>query len=233
MNIIVHGTGSMGSVVSDLIKEDQSLNISGFADELTEEKGDVIIDFSHFSRLDSLLNYAKENKIPLVIATTGYNNNLSNKIRELSTEIPILLSSNMSLGINLIQDILANIVPILSEKYDIELIEKHHNKKIDSPSGTAKSILKVIENSCNKKISKVYGRDGIKKRESNEIGVHVIRGGTIVGEHSVLFCGNDEIIEIKHVAMSKKIFAEGALTAAKFLFDKPAGLYSMKDIFNN
>lgn len=233
MNIIIHGTGSMGRVVSDLIKEDQRLNVSGFSDELTEEKGDVIIDFSHFSRLDSLFSYAKKNKIPLVIATTGYNDDIAHKIIKLSTEIPILLSSNMSLGINLIQDMLAKIVPTLYEKYDIELIEKHHNKKIDSPSGTAKTILEVIEKSCNEKMYKIYGREGIKKREKNEIGVHVIRGGTIVGEHSVLFCGNDETIEIKHIAMSKKIFAEGALTAAKFLFNKPAGLYSMKDIFNN
>ncbi|MDP0487913.1 MAG: 4-hydroxy-tetrahydrodipicolinate reductase [Fusobacterium sp. JB021] len=231
MDIIIHGTGAMGKVVSDLLKEEENLNVSGFADELTNEKGDVIIDFSHFSRLNSLLEYARENKIPLVVATTGYDDNTLNKLKDFSKEIPILLSSNMSLGVNLMQDVLKKIVPILYDKYDIEVIEKHHNKKVDSPSGTAKTILEVIEEGCKEKMKEQYGREGIKKREENEIGVHVVRGGTIVGEHSVLFCGNDEIIEIKHTAMSKKIFAEGAITAAKFLSDKPAGLYSMKDIF--
>lgn len=231
MDIIIHGTGAMGKIVSDLIKEDKNLNVTGFADELTNEIGDIIIDFSHFSRLNSLLDYAKNNNLPLVIATTGYDAKTLEKLKEFSKEIPILLSSNMSLGVNLMQDILKKIVPILYGKYDIEVIEKHHNKKVDSPSGTAKSILEVIENSCKGKMIEQYGREGIKKREENEIGVHVVRGGTIVGEHSVLFCGNDEIIEIKHTAMSKNIFAEGALTAAKFLADKPAGLYSMKDIF--
>lgn len=231
MDIIIHGTGAMGNVVADLLKEKENLKISGFADELTNEKGNVIIDFSHFSRLDSLLEYARENKIPLVVATTGYSDSTLEKIKEFSKEIPILLSSNMSLGVNLMQDVLKKIVPILYNKYDIEVIEKHHNKKVDSPSGTAKTILEVIEEGCQENMKEQYGREGIKKREKNEIGVHVVRGGTIVGEHSVLFCGNDEIIEIKHTAMSKKIFAEGAITAAKFLFDKPAGLYSMKDIF--
>ncbi|MFK4784954.1 4-hydroxy-tetrahydrodipicolinate reductase [Fusobacterium sp. MFO224] len=231
MDIIIHGTGAMGKVVSDLVKEKENLNITGFADELTNEKGDIIIDFSHFSRLDSLLDYAKKNHLPLVVATTGYNDETFEKLKKLSKEIPILLSSNMSLGVNLMQDVLKKIVPILYSKYDIEVIEKHHNKKVDSPSGTAKTILEVIENGCKEKMKEQYGREGIKKREENEIGVHVVRGGTIVGEHSVLFCGNDEIIEIKHTAMSKKIFAEGAITAANFLADKPAGLYSMKDIF--
>lgn len=231
MDIIIHGTGAMGKEVSNLIADDKNLNLSGFADELTNENGNVIIDFSHFSRLNSLLDYAKNNKLPLVIATTGYDNETLEKLKEFSKEIPILLSSNMSLGVNLMQDILKKIVPVLYGKYDIEVIEKHHNKKVDSPSGTAKSILEVIENGCQDKMIEQYGREGIKKREKNEIGVHVVRGGTIVGEHSVLFCGNDEIIEIKHTAMSKKIFAEGALTAAKFLANKPAGLYSMKDIF--
>ncbi|MGB0404935.1 MAG: 4-hydroxy-tetrahydrodipicolinate reductase, partial [Fusobacterium sp.] len=189
MDIIIHGTGAMGKVVSDLLKEEENLNVSGFADELTNEKGDVIIDFSHFSRLNSLLEYARENKIPLVVATTGYDDNTLNKLKDFSKEIPILLSSNMSLGVNLMQDVLKKIVPILYDKYDIEVIEKHHNKKVDSPSGTAKTILEVIEEGCKEKMKEQYGREGIKKREENEIGIHVVRGGTIVGEHSVLFCG--------------------------------------------
>lgn len=230
MEIIVHGTGAMGTIVSQMAEEN-GITVSGFADELTNEAGDVIIDFSHFSRLDSLLDFAENKKIPLVIATTGYSSETAEKIERISKNIPILLSSNMSLGINLMQDILEKIVPVLYGSYDIEVVEAHHNKKIDSPSGTAKTLVETIEKGCSDAMTRQYGREGIHPREKNEIGIHSLRGGTIVGEHSVLFCGNDEVIEIKHTAMSKKIFAKGALEAAKFLAGKKAGLYSMKDIF--
>ena len=155
------------------------------------------------------------------------------KMEETVKEIPVLLSSNMSLGVNLLNDILERIVPVLYENYDIEVIEKHHNQKVDSPSGTAKTLVETIERSCTEEMREQYGREGNSKRERNEIGIHSLRGGTIVGEHSVLFCGEDEIIEIKHTAMSKKIFAMGALKAARFLVGKEAGLYTMKDIFKN
>ena len=222
----------MGSVVKECAKN-QGIEVTGFADELSTEKGDVIVDFSHYSRLDTLLDYAVTNELPLVIATTGYSDEILKKIEDSSKKIPILLSSNMSLGINLLQDILEKITPILYPNYDIELIEKHHNKKIDSPSGTAKTLLEVMKKSIDDVIEEKYGRVGMEKREKNEIGVHSLRGGTIVGEHSVLFCGNDEIIELKHTALSKKIFAEGALQGAKFIIWKEPGLYSMKDIFNS
>lgn len=231
MEIIIHGTGVMGKTLLQTVEENKEFIVTGFADELTDETGDVIIDFSHFSRLETLLNYAENKKIPLVIATTGYSDEIFEKIKKASENIPILLSSNMSLGINLMQNVLEKIVPILYGSYDIEVVEAHHNKKIDSPSGTAKTLIEVIEKSCKETLKKEYGREGIHKREKNEIGIHSLRGGTIVGEHSVLFCGNDEIIEIKHTAMSKKIFAEGALKGAKFLVNKKLGLYSMKDIF--
>lgn len=222
----------MGSVVKECAKN-QGIEVTGFADELSTEKGDVIVDFSHYSRLDTLLDYAVDRGLPLVIATTGYSDEILKKIEDSSKKIPILLSSNMSLGINLLQDILEKITPILYPNYDIELIEKHHNKKIDSPSGTAKTLLEVIKKNIDEVIEEKYGRVGMEKREKNEIGVHSLRGGTIVGEHSVLFCGNDEIIELKHTALSKKIFAEGALQGAKFIIEKEPGLYSMKDIFNS
>lgn len=231
MEIIIHGTGAMGKILRETAEEKEDFTVTGFADELICEKGDVIIDFSHFSRLENLINYAEDKKIPLVIATTGYSQEVFEKIKKASENIPILLSSNMSLGINLMQNILEKIVPVLYGNYDIEVVEAHHNKKIDSPSGTAKTLAEVIEKSAGEILKKEYGRNGIHKREKNEIGIHSLRGGTIVGEHFVLFCGNDEIIEIKHTAMSKKIFAEGALKAAKFLAGKEAGLYSMKDIF--
>lgn len=232
MEVIIHGTGVMGSVVKECAKN-QGIEVIGFADELSTEKGDVIVDFSHYSRLDTLLDYAVDRGLPLVIATTGYSDEILKKIENSSKKIPILLSSNMSLGINLLQDILEKITPILYPNYDIELIEKHHNKKIDSPSGTAKTLLEVIKKNIDEVIEEKYGRVGMEKREKNEIGVHSLRGGTIVGEHSVLFCGNDEIIELKHIALSKKIFAEGALQGAKFIIGKEPGLYSMKDIFNS
>lgn len=232
MEVIIHGTGVMGSVVKECAKN-QGIEVTGFVDELSTEKGDVIVDFSHYSRLDTLLDYAVDRGLPLVIATTGYSDEILKKIENSSKKIPILLSSNMSLGINLLQDILEKITPILYPNYDIELIEKHHNKKIDSPSGTAKTLLEVIKKNIDEVIEEKYGRVGMEKREKNEIGVHSLRGGTIVGEHSVLFCGNDEIIELKHIALSKKIFAEGALQGAKFIIGKEPGLYSMKDIFNS
>lgn len=232
MEVIIHGTGVMGSVVKECAKN-QGIEVTGFADELSTEKGDVIVDFSHYSRLDTLLDYAVDRGLPLVIATTGYSDEILKKIENSSKKIPILLSSNMSLGINLLQDILEKITLILYPNYDIELIEKHHNKKIDSPSGTAKTLLEVIKKNIDEVIEEKYGRVGMEKREKNEIGVHSLRGGTIVGEHSVLFCGNDEIIELKHTALSKKIFAEGALQGAKFIIGKEPGLYSMKDIFNS
>lgn len=231
MEIIIHGTGVMGKIVKEMAEEDENFTVTGFSDELTDEKGDVIIDFSHFSRIDSLLKFAEEKRIPLVIATTGYSDEILEKIKNTAKNIPILLSSNMSLGINIMQDILEKIVPILYENYDIEVLEAHHNKKIDSPSGTAKTLVGVIEKSCGETMKKQYGREGICKREKKEIGIHSLRGGTITGEHSVFFCGNDEVIEIKHTAMSKKIFAKGALEGAKFLKEKESGFYSMKDIF--
>ena len=233
MEIIIHGTGAMGRLLKEIAESYEDIKITGFADELTDETGDIIIDFSHYSRLDALLDYSKNKRIPLIVATTGYSNETMRKIEETVKEIPVLLSSNMSLGVNLLNDILERIVPVLYENYDIEVIEKHHNQKVDSPSGTAKTLVETIERSCTEEMREQYGREGNSKRERNEIGIHSLRGGTIVGEHSVLFCGEDDIIEIKHTAMSKKIFAMGALKAARFLVGKEAGLYTMKDIFKN
>lgn len=233
MEIIIHGTGAMGRLLKEMAESYEDIKVTGFADELTDEAGDIIIDFSHYSRLDALLDYSKNKKIPLIVATTGYSDEILRKMEETAKEIPVLLSSNMSLGVNLLNDILERIVPVLYGNYDIEVIEKHHNKKVDSPSGTAKTLVETIERSCTEEMIEQYGREGNSKREKNEIGIHSLRGGTIVGEHSVLFCGEDEIIEIRHTAMSKKIFAMGALKAARFLVGKEAGLYTMKDIFRN
>lgn len=231
MKIAMHGTGTMGKIIQD-IGDDK---IVAFVDNIEEidinEKIDVVIDFSHFSKLNDLLDRCAERNYPLVIATTGYSGETLEKIVETSKKIPILLSSNTSLGINAINSILEKLVPRLEENFDIEIIEKHHNKKIDSPSGTAITLLETIQNSLHEKYDVVYGREGMAKREKKEIGVHAVRGGTIVGEHTIIFAGEDEIIEISHKALSKKIFAVGALKCADFIIGKQPRLYTMKDIF--
>lgn len=221
----------MGKIIRD-VGDDK---IVAFVDDIEEidinEKIDVVIDFSHFSKLNDLLDRCAERNYPLVIATTGYSGETLEKIVETSKKIPILLSSNTSLGINAINSILEKLVPRLEENFDIEIIEKHHNKKIDSPSGTAITLLETIQNSLHEKYDVVYGREGMAKREKKEIGVHAVRGGTIVGEHTIIFAGEDEIIEISHKALSKKIFAVGALKCADFVIGKQPRLYTMKDIF--
>lgn len=218
-----------------IIKELGGNKIVAFVDDINEiEKNtevDVVIDFSHFSRLEKLLNDCVERKYPLVIATTGYDGEILEKIVDSSKKIPILLSSNTSLGINALNDILEKLIPKLEGNFDIEIIEKHHNRKIDAPSGTAITLLETIQNSLSERYEVVYGREGMKKREQKEIGVHAVRGGTIVGEHSIIFAGEDEIIEVTHKALSKKIFAVGALKCAEFILKKQAKLYTMKDIF--
>lgn len=228
----MHGTGTMGKTIREIGGD----KIVAFVDSIEEininEKIDVVVDFSHFSKLNDLLDRCVERNYPLVIATTGYSGKTLEKIIEASKRIPILLSSNTSLGINAINSILEKLVPKLEENFDIEIIEKHHNKKIDSPSGTAITLLETIQNSLHEKYDVVYGREGVDKREKKEIGIHAIRGGTIVGEHTIIFAGEDEVIEISHKALSKKIFAVGALKCVDFIIGKQPRLYTMKDIFN-
>ena len=196
-----------------------------------DNKIDGIIDFSHFSLTEEILNYAIEINSPLVIATTGHTDEQKLKIEEASKKIAILKATNTSLGVNIMNQIVSYATKLLAD-FDIELIEKHHNRKIDAPSGTAVTLLEVINESLSEKKNFVYGREGNKKREKNEIGVHAIRAGNIVGEHTVIFSSGDEIIEIKHEALSRKIFADGAVKAILSLINKPSGLYLMKDILN-
>ena len=194
-------------------------------------KIDGIIDFSHFSLTEEILKYAIEINGPLVIETTGHTDEQKLKIEEASKKIAILKATNTSLGVNIMNQIVSYATKLLAD-FDIELIEKHHNRKIDAPSGTAATLLEVINESLSEKKNFVYGREGNKKREKNEIGVHAIRAGNIVGEHTVIFSSGDEIIEIKHEALSRKIFADGAVKAILSLTNKPSGLYLMKDILN-
>lgn len=231
IKIIIHGTGTMSSILKNVIEAEEDLEVSGFADDLTNEKGDIIIDFSHFSRIPNMLNFAVNNNIPIVICTTGYDDKILSQIKEASYKIPILLSSNTSIGINLMNDLVKKMAENLNG-FDIEIIETHHNKKVDSPSGTAKTLFNVINQTLKNKMNLINGREGNHKRDKNEIGMHSIRGGSVVGEHRVIFYGDDEAIEIKHSAMSKKIFVYGAIKAAKFLIGKKPNLYGIKDVLS-
>lgn len=192
---------------------------------------DVIIDFSHPTLLASMLKFATENNIPAVVATTGIDEQGLRMIRDASNKIPIFFTANMSLGINLISELAKKAAAVLSPDFDIEIVEMHHNQKIDAPSGTAlllaDEISSVLEN------EPVYEFDRHSKRmkrSKNEIGISSVRGGTIVGEHEIIFAGTDEVIKISHSAYSKKLFANGAINAAKFIVNAKNGLYSMKDV---
>lgn len=192
---------------------------------------DVIVDFSNVSTLDSLLDFAVTKKIPLVIATTGYTENQIGQIKKAAETVPVFFTFNMSLGINLLCSLAKKAADILGEQFDIEIVEKHHNQKLDAPSGTALMLANAINEEFDDQKYYEYDRHSKRrKRSQNEIGIHSIRGGTIVGEHEVIFAGHDEVITLSHSAGSKEVFAVGALKAAKFLPNRPAGLYDMKDV---
>lgn len=247
INILLNGcNGKMGQTITTTAKKCTDIKIIAGISTSAEQKSDypvfssvfdcdlefdAIIDFSKPESLANLLKFAQEKNKPLMIATTGFGEAQKQDIITASKNIPILLSANTSVGVNLLVEILKLITPKLSESFDIEIVEKHHNHKIDSPSGTSLLFANTI-NDLIGNYNYVYGRDkNTGKRTKNEIGIHSIRGGTYPGEHSVIFAGNDEILEITHTALSKNVFAEGTFTAVRALIQKPAGLYSMSDIF--
>ncbi len=196
-------------------------------------KADVLIDFSHPSTLTSVLEYAKATNTPVIICTTGLSAVQKAEIGAASKHVAVFFSANMSLGVNVIIDLAKKATKVLEDNFDIEIIEKHHNQKLDAPSGTALAIADAISETLTAEAQYVYDRHSVrKKRDKNEIGIHSLRGGTIVGEHSVIYAGKDEIIEIKHIATSREVFATGAVKAAKFLAGKPAGFYDMNDLLN-
>lgn len=195
--------------------------------------GDVIIDFSNPASLPSLLEYAVSTKTPIVIATTGYSEADIENIKEASKAIPVFFTFNMSLGINLLCSLAVTASKILGNGFDVEIIEKHHNQKVDAPSGTAIMLANAINEANDNKYNYVYDRHSVReKRSANEIGMHAVRGGSIVGDHDVIFAGHDEVITLSHSAYSKEVFAVGAVNAAAFIASKPAGLYDMKDLIN-
>ena len=194
------------------------------------DKADVIVDFSHHSALPSLLNYAKATKTPVVVATTGHTDEELALMKEAASEIAIFHSGNFSIGINLIINLAKQAARTLGADFDIEIIEKHHNKKLDAPSGTALMIANAVADE-REESEYIYDRHSVRKaREPKEIGIHSVRGGSIVGEHEVIFAGANEVVSISHSAASREIFANGALRAAIYLAGKSAGLYSMTDL---
>ena len=245
MKVIINGySGTMGQVLIKCVADDEELELvagispkhhdvdgfntySSFAD--VKEDSDVVIDFSNPLALDGILEYCLKTKTPVVLATTGYNDEEMEKIHEAAKQIPVFLSFNMSLGVNILLKLVKEAAKNLAN-FDIEIIEKHHNKKVDSPSGTAVMIANAVKE-IREQSEFIYGRHGrTGKRQQNEVGIHAVRGGTIVGEHSAIFAGNDEILEINHSARSKNVFAEGAIAAAKYLVNQQPGFYNMDDM---
>lgn len=243
--ILCGANGKMGNVIKDIVSKRDDCRIAAGIDLNTEsdsfpiyssfddikEEADVIIDFSNPALLDDLLDFAVKKSMPVVIATTGYDEGQKKQIEEASRKTSVFFTYNMSLGINLLANLAKKAVQVLGDGFDIEIIEKHHNQKIDAPSGTALMLADAICEELNKPMKYEYDRHSKReKRTKNEIGMHAVRGGTIVGEHEIMFAGRDEIITLSHSARSKEVFAVGAVNAALFLKDKPAGMYSMKEM---
>ena len=246
INIILSGcNGAMGQVITRLAQADENLQIvCGFDvntdvkndypvyDDLSDFNGtaDVMIDFSHPSAFDGICAFALDKKLPLIMCTTGLASEKIEQLSQYAAQIPVFFSANMSIGINLLIDLCQKAARLLSG-FDIEIIEKHHNQKIDAPSGTALAIADGISEVLPYEAEYTYDRHAVRrKRRDTEIGIHTVRGGTIVGEHNVIFAGLDETIEIGHSASSKEVFAAGALKAATFMKGKAPGMYTMKQL---
>lgn len=242
-------SGHMGKAVARVCRETAAVEIaagydintasgcefpvySSFAD--IKEEFDVIIDFSHPSAFDGIMDYVTETKTPAVICTTGLSDEQKARMNEAAKTAPVFFSANMSIGINLLIDLACKAAKLLDGGFDIEIVEKHHNRKLDAPSGTALAIADALSEVVSYNSEYTYDRHSVRrKRGKNEIGIHSVRGGTIVGEHDVIFAGTDEVIELKHSAASKEVFAVGAVKAAAFMNGKSAGMYNMKDLIEN
>lgn len=254
MKILLHGcNGRMGRVITRLVEESQAhdaeivcgvdINPDKFNNNYpvfsslrqvpADITPDVVIDFSHPDAVDGLLEFGLNRNVPLVICTSGISAAQQEKIADAAQKIPVLMSSNMSLGVNLVLSLVTQAAQALGSSFDIEIVEKHHNQKLDAPSGTAFMIASAVEAALGNGIEYVYGRHGHDRRKPNQIGIHAVRGGTIVGEHEIIFAGPGEVIEIRHSALSRDIFGYGALAAARFLLGRPPKLYSMQDVIEN
>ena len=240
--------GKMGANLLELLKDDAEavalcgVDPKGDADcaipcytsfNAVKDKPDVIIDFSSPAALPGELAYAKANNVPIVLASTGFTKEQLDEIDEAAKNVAIFRTANFSLGVNLICELVKKAAATLGDKFDIEIVERHHNQKVDSPSGTALMLAQSANSAFDDVKPYVNGRSGLVGKRGNEIGIHAVRGGTIVGEHEVAFCGEDEIITISHSARSKKVFAAGAIKAAKWIIGKDAKLYDMQDMLKD
>jgi 4-hydroxy-tetrahydrodipicolinate reductase len=248
VKMIMHGcNGKMGQVITKIVKEDANAEIVAGIDKYMgipndypvfesidkcDVEADVVIDFSNAAAVDGLLDYCVEKQVPVVLCTTGLSEEQLGKVQEASKKVAVLKSANMSLGVNMLLKLLQDATKILAPAgFDIEIVERHHNQKVDAPSGTALAMADSINAVLNDEYTYTYDRSQVRqKREKKEIGISAVRGGTIVGEHEVIYAGEDEVIEFKHTAHSKAVFAKGAVEAGKFLKGKGAGLYDMKDV---
>lgn len=248
IKVLMHGcNGRMGQMIAGLLKDDKEAEIVAGVDAFDgvsnpfpvfsrigdcDVKADVVIDFSNAGAVDGVLDYCVATKTPVVLCTTGLSEGQLAKVEEAAKETAILKSANMSLGINLLLKLLKEAAPILSEAgFDIEIVEKHHNQKLDAPSGTAVALADAINEAENGAYTYVYDRSQVRqKRGAKELGISAVRGGTIVGDHDVIFAGTDEVITFEHRAYSRAVFGKGAIQAAKFLAGKPAGRYDMSDV---
>ena len=246
--IIMHGcNGKMGQTISRIVSEDSQAEIVAGVDPFDgikndypcftairdcDVEADVVIDFSSAGAVDDLMDYCEEKKLGLVLCTTGLSEAQIERAKKLAGAIPVLRSANMSMGINLMEKVLREVSGILAEAgFDIEVVEKHHRLKKDAPSGTALALADAVSEGLGEKYEYVYDRSGRSiQRPEKEIGLSAVRGGTIVGDHDVIFAGEDEVITFSHRAYSKAVFGKGALQAAKFLAGKTAGLYTMSDV---
>ncbi len=251
IKIIMHGcNGKMGQVISGIVAADEHAEIVAGIDKRDDGrnpypvfsdikectvKADVIIDFSVAQAVDDLLDYCVAKRTPCVLCTTGLSGEQLEKVNQTADKVAVLKSANMSLGINLLLKMLKNAAAVLGPAgYDIEIVEKHHNLKLDAPSGTALALADSINEELDNSYHYVYDRSQRReKRDSKEIGISAVRGGTIVGEHDVIFAGTDEVITFSHGAYSKSVFAKGAVEAAKFLAGKPAGMYDMSNVIDS
>ena len=248
IRVIMHGcNGKMGQVITNLIAADSEVELVAGVDAFDDGhntypvfrnikdcdvEAECIIDFSAAVAVDALLDYCVEKQIPCVLCTTGLSQEQLEKVKAASEKVAILKSANMSLGINLLLKLLKKATDVLAPAgFDIEIVEKHHNLKVDAPSGTALALADSINEELSNEYEYVYDRSGRReKRPVKEIGISTVRGGTIVGDHDVIFAGADEVVTFSHTAYSKGVFGKGAVQAAKFLAGKPAGMYDMSNV---
>ena len=248
VKIIMHGcNGHMGQVISNIVEKDANAQIVAGIDiadqgknsypvftdiDACQTEADAIIDFSSAKATDKLLEYSAARQIPVVLCSTGLSEEQLAKVEETSRKVAVLKSANMSLGINTLLKLVQDAARVLAAAgFDMEIVEKHHRLKVDAPSGTALALADSLNEAMDNKYHYVYDRSQKReKRDDKEIGISAVRGGTIVGEHEVIFAGQDEVIEFKHTAYSKAIFGKGAVEAAKFIAGKPAGRYDMSDV---